>query len=117
MTGKRVLMVEDQAELLALISDALASSGHEVHTAEHGPAALELLRGDVQFDVIVSDVSMPEGISGIELAEYARELQPQARMVLVSGYVKAQLPGLPEGVGFLPKPYRLAQLLQLLRES
>lgn len=116
MKTQRVLMVEDQADLLALISDALMSCGHEVHTATHGVEALQMLRGDVHFDVIVSDVSMPEGISGIELAEQARHLQPGARMILVSGYVKAQLPGLPEGVRFLPKPYRLAQLLQLLQE-
>lgn len=115
MSLARVLMVEDQTELLTLISDALSGLGYQVFTAGNGVEALELMRGDIRFDSIVSDVSMPEGISGIELAQHAAHWQPQARFVLVSGYVKAQLPPLPEGVGFLPKPYRLGQLIEALR--
>ncbi len=114
MSAMRILMVEDQADLLAIISDALASLGHEVHTANHGVEALELLRGDLRFTHMISDVSMPEGISGIDLAGHAARLQPQARVLLVSGYAKAQLQDLPEGIRFLPKPYRIGQLLQAL---
>ena len=116
MTLPRILMVEDQSDLLAIISDALSGFGYQVFIAANGLEALELMRGDVRFDHIISDVSMPEGISGIDLAEHAARLQPQARFVLVSGYIKAQLPPLPEGVHFLPKPYRLGQLVQALKD-
>jgi CheY-like chemotaxis protein len=116
MSLPRILMVEDQADLLAIISEALSTLGYQVFVAANGLEALELMRGDTLFDHIVSDVSMPEGVSGIDLVEHASRLQPQARFVLVSGYIRAQLPPLPEGVRFLPKPYRLGQLLQALQE-
>ena len=115
MSQEKVLMVEDQTDLLAIISDALSSLGFQVFVAGNGIEALEQMRGEVQFDHIISDVSMPEGISGIDLFDHAARLQPQARFVLVSGYVKAQLPPLPEGVRFLPKPYRLGQLMEALK--
>lgn len=116
MSLPRILMVEDQTDLLAIISEALSSMGYQVFVAGNGVEALELMRGDIPFDCIISDVSMPEGISGIDLVEHAARLQPKARFVLVSGYIRAQLPPLPEGVRFLPKPYRLGQLLQALSD-
>jgi two-component system, cell cycle response regulator CpdR len=115
MSLSPILMVEDQTDLLAIISEALAGLGYQVFVATNGLEALEQMRGDVQFDHIISDVSMPEGISGIDLVGHAAQLQPQARFVLVSGYIKAQLPPLPDGVRFLPKPYRLGQLLEALK--
>lgn len=104
-------MVEDDATLRRLISGALVEMGHDVLVAANGPEALELLRSDTPIDVVFSDVSMPHGMSGIELIEHATKLQPQARCILASGYAKAQLPPLPERVLFLAKPYRIPQLM------
>lgn len=115
MTADRVLMVEDQADLLSIMSDALSSLGYEVHAASNGVKALAMLEGDLRFSHVISDFSMPEGISGLDLAEHAARLQPQAQVILVSGYARAQLQELPEGIRFLPKPYRLGQLLETLR--
>lgn len=115
MSLPRILMVEDQTDLLAIISEALSGMGYQVFVASNGVEALELMRADIPFDYIISDVSMPEGISGIDLVGHAAQLQPQARCVLVSGYIRAQLPPLPEHVRFLPKPYRLGQLLEALK--
>lgn len=114
MNDRQVLLVEDEAPLLEMIGDALACEGYRVTAARTGAEGIALLGGDARFDCIVSDVMMPEGVSGIELAQQAAELQPQARVVLVSGLSKAQLPPLPEGIVFLPKPYRLRQLLEVL---
>ncbi|MEE7547914.1 response regulator [Xanthomonas sp. Kuri4-1] len=111
----RVLMVEDQSELRDLIGEALRDMGVEVHTANDGPHALDLLRENPGYDVVFSDVSMPNGMSGIELSEHVSALQPAARVILASGYAKSQLPALPAHVEFLPKPYRLRQLLTLLQ--
>lgn len=110
----RVLFVEDEADLRVIVGDALGSLGFDVVTARNGAEALERLREGAAFDHVISDVSMPEGVSGIDLAGHVAALQPQARMILVSGYMKAQLPPLPENVRFLPKPYRLGQLLGAL---
>lgn len=111
----RVLMVEDQQDLRELIGQALQDFGIEIHTADDGPAALRLMRDPGGFDVVFSDISMPNGMSGVELSEHVADVLPNARIILASGYARSQLPPLPEHVEFLPKPYRLRQLVTLLQ--
>ena len=108
-----VLLVEDERELRDLIGSVLLESGLVVTEAADGNHALSLLKGTA-FDAVVSDVSMPGGISGIDLAENIRLKHPATRIILVSGHAKSQLPRLPDYVLFLPKPYRISQLLGLL---
>ena len=92
----RVLMVEDQTDLREMIGLALRELGIDVATTADGHEAAELLKGEARFDVVFSDVSMPNGMSGIELSEHVAREQPQARMILSSGYARSQLPPLPE---------------------
>ncbi|HAI47562.1 Blue-light-activated protein [compost metagenome] len=111
----RVLMVEDQQDLRELIGQALQDFGIEIHTADDGPAAVRLLQEPGGFDVVFSDISMPNGMSGVELSAHVAEALPNARMILASGYARSQLPPLPAHVEFLPKPYRLRQLVAMLQ--
>ncbi len=111
----RVLMVEDQQDLRELIGQALQDFGIEIHTADDGPAALRLMQDPGGFDVVFSDISMPNGMSGVELSEHVADVLPNARIILASGYARSQLPPLPDHVEFLPKPYRLRQLVTLLQ--
>lgn len=111
----RLLMVEDQQELRELIGEALRDAGITVETADDGHSALRMLRENGPYDVVFSDIRMPNGMSGIELSEHVAQLLPQARVILASGFAKAQLPPLPAQVDFLPKPYRLRQLIDVLR--
>ncbi len=111
----RVLMVEDQQDLRELIGQALQDFGIEIHTADDGPTALRLMQDPGGFDVVFSDISMPNGMSGVELSEHVADVLPNARMILASGYARSQLPPLPDHVEFLPKPYRLRQLVTLLQ--
>lgn len=111
-----ILFIEDEQELRGLIGDSLADHGHEVAMAAEGAEAIRLLaRG--AYDVVISDVSMPGEISGVDLAKLIEERYPQTRIVLVSGHARAQLPPIPDTARFLPKPYRLSQLLALLPAS
>ncbi|HEY0502819.1 MAG TPA: response regulator [Lysobacter sp.] len=116
MAEARLLLVEDEDDLRMLVAEALRLVGHDVVSVADGPQAVQALQRE-RFDVVVSDVSMPNGMSGIELAGHAMQLQPHARIVLASGFARAQLPPLPANVSFLPKPYRIPQLLSLLRLS
>lgn len=111
----RVLMVEDQEELRELIGQALRDFGIDVHTANDGPEAVRVIDENGDFDVVFSDVNMPNNMSGLELSAHVAEVLPNARMILASGYARAQLPPLPERVEFLAKPYRLKQLVTLLK--
>ncbi|MEN1939702.1 response regulator [Luteimonas sp. MJ246] len=114
MPQTRLLFVEDEDDLRFLIFEALSDLGYDVTMASNGREAIEKLKGDVGFDHVITDVSMPQGVTGLEVAEEAARLQPGAGVVLVSGYQRSQLPPIPEGARFLPKPYRLHQLLGVL---
>jgi CheY-like chemotaxis protein len=117
MSPSRLLLVEDEDDLRVLICDALSDLGYDVTVACDGRQAIAELNGDVHFDHVVTDVSMPKGVSGLEVAAEASRVQPQARLVLVSGYQRSQLPPIPEGTRFLPKPYRIHQLLGALGDE
>ena len=109
-----ILVVDDDGMLRDLIVDALEDLGYTVLKAHDGPSALDVLRGSKEIDVVFSDVSMPNGMSGVELATHARELRPHIHLILASGFAKAQIGEVPEGVVFLPKPYRVRQLLEII---
>ena len=114
--NRKVLFIEDETALRELVAEAIADLGYEVTALDNGKRGMAELESCTRYDLIVSDVMMPGGISGIQLAERASTLQPQASVLLVSGLPKAQLPPIPADVAFLQKPYRLAQLLQALSQ-
>ncbi len=111
----RLLVVEDNALVLMATVDGLLQEGFEVLTADHGAAALELLELDSAFDVIVSDVVMPYGVSGIDLARRVRERWPRIRVLLTSGYSPESLTGLGSDTAVLPKPFTPDQLAARIR--
>ncbi len=113
--GRHIMLVEDEAPLLMLVGDALEDMGFEVTRMSSGLRAMEVLDGDRQPDVLVTDISMPEGVSGIDIAERALAVEPSTKVILVSGLSRAQLPPLPDEAVFLPKPYRISQLMELLQ--
>ena len=117
----RVLIVEDDPEVLEVTVATLNHYGYEVLTAPDGPTALELLRRDDSIDILFSDVVMPNAMNGVELARGAVRLRPQLRVLLASGYPAAALSanhgisGEPE-FPLIGKPYRSAELLRKLRQ-
>jgi len=114
-----VLIVEDEPDLLEATAELFRSLGYEVLTASNGSDAIdELGRRGRRVDLLFTDVVMPKGIDGIQLARKTRELHPNIRIVLASGYA---LPALTEQHGnldeftFIIKPYRLTELVRKLR--
>lgn len=114
MSPPRVLFVDDEDDLRIVVKAALSGQALELVFAADGPRALELLQHGPPFTHVVTDVSMPGGVSGFDVANEVLRALPQARVVITSGYQRSQLPPLPPQVQFLPKPYRVRQLLQAL---
>jgi PAS domain S-box-containing protein len=116
----RVLVVEDDPEVLDVAVEMLRGFGYEVLTAPDGPSALAVLRRDAEVDVLFTDIVMPRGMNGVELAREARRLRPNVRVLLASGYPAAVVAA-DHGAGddgefaFLGKPYRRAELADKLR--
>jgi len=112
-----VLFVEDEADLRTVVVEALSDQGFAVTSASDGVEAVAYLQGETQYAVVVTDVSMPGGISGLDVAAQVAETQPGARVLVVSGLQRSQLPPIPASVRFLPKPYRFKQLITAIHEQ
>lgn len=108
-----ILLVEDDALIRMDAADMLRGLGHDVMEAEYGPDAVAVLQAR-PIDVLVTDVGLP-GMSGTELAERARRLQPGIGLVFATGDTELEgREGREDGV-VLCKPYDGASLAESLR--
>jgi two-component system, NtrC family, sensor kinase len=117
--GETVLVVEDDESVLTMATETLMDLGYHVLLAHDGREALRIVNGSEKVDVLFSDIVMPGGMNGVQLAIEARRIQPRIRVLLTSGYTAAALadkPGLPKEFPVLGKPYRRDQLASQLRE-
>jgi CheY-like chemotaxis protein len=109
--GTTVLVVENDPLVQRLAQTILVQEGYRVLTAADGRQAVETYRNrSTAIDVVLMDLNMPV-LSGLEAAEELRRIDPTAHIVLTSG---APPEPLPAPFGFLPKPYRPAELLAAL---
>lgn len=118
MELESVLIVEDETDLMDVASELFRSMGYEVITASNGTDALDILERKAHVDILFTDVMMPNGMNGIELARFAAQRYPAMKVILASGYT---LPSLRAQYGdidkftFMSKPYRLSDLAKKLR--
>jgi len=112
-----VLVVEDNSEVADIATALLNELGYRVTRVGGAPAALDLLRDGERFDLVFSDVVMPGGMSGVELAHAIRKDYPDLPVVLTTGYFNALDKPLPRGLPVLRKPYDIAQLKKILQAA
>ncbi|MET3725921.1 response regulator [Sphingomonas trueperi] len=111
-----VLVVEDESFVRMIAADMLEESGFRVLEAPDASVALELLKQH-QIAVVFTDINMPGPIDGLELARIVTETCPQVKVIVTSGKQWLGPEDLPDHSVFLPKPYRAAQLTQLIEEQ
>ncbi|MDB5599944.1 MAG: domain S-box-containing protein [Xanthobacteraceae bacterium] len=117
---ERILIVEDEQDVLRFVGDQLEKLGYLTRQAADGAAALALLNSGTRFDLLFTDMVLPGRMNGLEIAEAARKLQPGLKVLFTSGYstdVLAQ-----EGLGeqkfrLLRKPYQRHELAAALRQA
>lgn len=116
--SKELLLVEDEAAVRNVLARGLGRNGIVVHAVADATAALAILADNKAIDTLLSDVMMP-GIDGVELASRARALRPDMAVLLMSGFAEAPLHKAAEsaGVGFIAKPFALAELMAALAEA
>ena len=116
-----ILLVEDEEVVRALVRNLLVRSGYRVIDAATGPRALELWNSHGrEIDLLVTDLIMPDGMSGSDLAERLRREQPALRVIFTSGYspeVLGPSSELREGAHFLAKPFDLEELTIAVRAA
>lgn len=115
--SETILVVEDEPDVRAVAVETLTRYGYTVFSASTPTEALQLAEKQ-RFDLLVTDVVLPT-MNGRELAELILRIQPQIRVLYVSGYTENTIVhyGVVEGdVHFLPKPYTLSQLAHKVRQ-
>lgn len=114
--GERVLLVEDEPSLLASLTEGLIALGYTPVLAPSGVQALELLANGIEVDLVLTDIVMPGGVGGFELAHRIRERIPGMPIVYMSGYTGFSDEEMGDAVApLVAKPCSLPELAQVLQ--
>ena len=118
--GRTVLVVDDETLVRMLLVDAVTEIGFSGLEAGDGAQALEILSSDASIDLLVTDVGLPGGMNGRQLADAARALRPGLKILFVTGYAETAVQGdgdrLPPGMQVITKPFDIAALSMRIRD-
>ena len=109
-----ILLVEDDPNVASLTAEMLKSAGYGVQHVKSATAALETLARDRSVDIVLTDVMMPGGMSGADLAREIRKRRPDLPVVLATGYIEAARTAVAEGMEVLMKPFQLDAIAAIL---
>ncbi len=115
--GTRILLVEDDAAVRAVTESLLDELGCVVAAEPDGAAAFRRLQTGEAFDLLLSDIVMPGGMNGVELAKLARARDPALPIVLTTGYAGDRFGDEAVDWPVLRKPFRAEQLAAVMREA
>ncbi|MGB8316366.1 MAG: PAS domain S-box protein [Aestuariivirga sp.] len=118
---QKILVVEDQEAVRAVACGFLTDFGYDVVEAEDGFQALSKLQEDPEIDLMFSDIVMPGGMNGFDLAQAASGMRPDLKIVHTSGYPKGAMvhqdePRFKQGF-IIMKPYRREELQKIIRDA
>ena len=114
--GEAVLLVEDEESVRGVVAEKLRDMGYQVLEAGDGSAALRLLRRGEPVDLLVTDVGLPDGLNGRQVADMARERRPGLPVLFITGYAGLALEDqLAPGMEVIDKPFALDDLVGRVR--
>jgi PAS domain S-box-containing protein len=117
--GQTVLVVDDEAGVRTLINEVLDELGYQVLEADHGAAGLQILESSRRVDLLLTDVGLPGGMNGRQLADAALVNRPDLKVLFITGYAENAVIGaghLKPGMHILTKPFSLETLGSRIRE-
>jgi DNA-binding NtrC family response regulator len=114
-----VLIVEDNRELLLMTEEFFNLIGYHTLSAMNAPAAIEILKERPDVDLLFTDIIMPERISGLELAEIAKRMCPNIKVLLTSAHPIESLvtKDYSRELSFIMKPYNYMQLVEKVHST
>jgi signal transduction histidine kinase/ActR/RegA family two-component response regulator len=118
-TGKTVLIVDDEPSVRMLVTEVLEDLGYSPIEASDGPAGLRILESEAAVDLLISDVGLPGGINGRQLADAARITRPELKVLFITGYAENAIIGsghLAPGMRVLTKPFVVETLANRIQE-
>ena len=117
--GETVLVIDDEPTVRMLIVEVLEDAGYRALQAGDGPAGLALLQSSPQVDLLITDVGLPGGMNGRQVADAARETRPDLKILFVTGYAENAAVGnglLDDGMEVLTKPFVMTELGEKIRD-
>jgi signal transduction histidine kinase/ActR/RegA family two-component response regulator len=109
----RLLLVEDEEIARTIAAEYLREHGYDVLEAMDGPSALDLFHRTAGLDLLITDVGLPNGINGRQLADIIRETSSTLPVLFITGYAgAARIDQLDPGMQVLPKPFTLSTLIE-----
>lgn len=109
-----VLVVDDEPTVRMLVTDALGDLGYACLEAGEGKAALRLLEGDTPVDLMITDIGLPGGLNGRQVADAARRLRPELKVLFITGYAENAVFNhghIAPGMELLTKPFAIDELV------
>jgi len=117
-SGPCILVVDDNASVRKVTANLLGKLGYRVLRAENGPAAVAILEVEANIDLLFTDIIMPGGMDGVDLARYAIDRYPAIKVLFTSGYAKGMTLHRDEHdaeINWISKPYRKQDLERTVR--
>jgi hypothetical protein len=117
--GEVVLIVDDEPSVRMLITEVLGDLGYTAIEAHDGPSGLAMLTSNARIDLLITDVGLPNGMNGRQLADAARIKRPELKVLFITGYAENAVMGsgnLGPGMRVLTKPFDLDVLTRRIRE-
>ncbi|EPM56778.1 sensory box histidine kinase/response regulator [Pseudomonas syringae pv. actinidiae ICMP 19071] len=118
-SGETILIVDDEPTVRMLLTDALGDLGYTLIEASDSLAGLKLLRSDVHIDLLITDVGLPGGMNGRQMADAGREVRPHLKTLFITGYAENAAIGdeqLGPGRKVLTKPFAIDVLAARVQE-
>lgn len=118
-SGETILIVDDEPTVRMLLTDALGDLGYTLIEAADSLAGLKLLRSDVHIDLLITDVGLPGGMNGRQMADAGREVRPHLKTLFITGYAENAAIGdeqLGPGMRVLTKPFAIDALAARVQE-
>ena len=116
--GETVLVVDDEPSVRMLVLDVLEDLGYASLEAEDGPSGLRMLQGQARLDLLITDVGLPGGMNGRQVADAARVLRPGLKVLFITGYAENAVVGnghLDPGMAILTKPFAIDDIAAKIR--
>ena len=117
--GETVLVIDDEPAVRMLVTEILGENGYRILEAEDGPSGLKLLQSDIRIDLLVTDVGLPGGLNGRQVADAARVKRPALKVLFITGFAENAAVGnghLEPGMSVLTKPFPMAAIVNKVRE-
>ncbi|MFC7499572.1 PAS domain S-box protein [Enterovirga sp. GCM10030262] len=117
--GEVVLVIDDEPTIRMLIAEVLGEAGYAVIEAPDGPAGLRVLESNARIDLLITDVGLPGGLNGRQVADAARAARPHLKVLFITGYAENAIIGrgrLEKGMHVLTKPFQMEALAERIRQ-